>query len=133
MTRLACTSLYTSSNFYLFKKVEKNALVGLLIFNKIIHEEINVKIDGTSDANNFSGKSTPRSAVGALATERVSTQFFGLTPTQTVSGSAATFDEVQQVQQCVTNQAVSAVCAAAVQVSICVNYIPYGPLCSQCM
>ncbi|VDK86106.1 unnamed protein product [Litomosoides sigmodontis] len=73
------------------------------------------QIDGTSDANNFSGKSTPRSALGALATERVSTHFFSLTPTQAVPGSSSTFDEVQQVQQCVTNQAVSAVCAAAVQ------------------
>ncbi|KAM3726056.1 Protein capicua [Dirofilaria immitis] len=71
------------------------------------------QIDGTSDANNFSGKSTPRSAVGA--TERMSTQFFGLTPTQTASSSATTFDEVQQVQQCIASQSVSAVCAAAVQ------------------
>ncbi|KAL3982329.1 hypothetical protein ACH3XW_46755 [Acanthocheilonema viteae] len=79
------------------------------------------QIDGTSDANNFSGKSTPRSAVGAVATERMSTQFFGLTPTQTVSGSTTTFDEVQQVQQCVASQAVSAACVAAVQVKIRFN------------
>ncbi|OZC11080.1 hypothetical protein X798_01906 [Onchocerca flexuosa] len=76
------------------------------------------QIDGTSDANNFSGESTPRSAVGTTATERMSAQFFGLTPAQTISGSATTFDEVQQVQQCVASQAVSAVCAAAVQVKI---------------
>ncbi|MCP9265917.1 Protein capicua-like protein [Dirofilaria immitis] len=59
-----------------------------------------IKIDGTSDANNFSGKSTPRSAVGA--TERMSTQFL-------------------QVQQCIASQSVSAVCAAAVQVKILVS------------
>uniref|UniRef100_A0A0R3RIU9 DUF4819 domain-containing protein n=1 Tax=Elaeophora elaphi TaxID=1147741 RepID=A0A0R3RIU9_9BILA len=83
------------------------------------------QIDGTSDANNFSGKSTPRSAVGATATERLPTQFFGLTPTQTVSGSATAFDEVQQVQQCVASQAVSAACAAAVQVKIHISCMKY--------
>lgn len=90
------------------------------IFSKIVLKELIVKIDGTSDANNFSGKSTPKSAVGTIATERMSTQFFGLTTAPTVSGSA-TFDEVQQVQQCVASQAVSAACAAAVQVKICIN------------
>ncbi|VDN85014.1 unnamed protein product [Brugia pahangi] len=73
------------------------------------------QIDGTSDANNFSGKSTPKSAVGATAAERMSTQFFGLAPNQAVSSSSTTFDEVQQVQQCVASQAVSAACAAAAQ------------------
>uniref|UniRef100_A0A8R1TUJ0 HMG box domain-containing protein n=1 Tax=Onchocerca volvulus TaxID=6282 RepID=A0A8R1TUJ0_ONCVO len=73
------------------------------------------QIDGTSDANNFSGESTPRSAAGTNATERMSAQFFGLTPAQTISGSATAFDEVQQVQQCVASQAVSAACVAAVQ------------------
>lgn len=92
-------------------------------------KEIIVKIDGTSDANNFSGKSTPRSAVGTTAAERMSAQFFGLTPTQTVSGSAATFDDVQQVQQCVASQAVSAACAAAVQVRIHVSCIEYTIIC----
>ncbi|VDP13426.1 unnamed protein product [Onchocerca flexuosa] len=81
------------------------------------------QIDGTSDANNFSGESTPRSAVGTTATERMSAQFFGLTPAQTISGSATTFDEVQQVQQCVASQAVSAVCAAAVQVKILTSVV----------
>ncbi|VIO86909.1 Uncharacterized protein BM_BM5934 [Brugia malayi] len=73
------------------------------------------QIDGTSDANNFSGKSTPKSAVGATAAERMSTQFFGLAPNQAISSSSTTFDEVQQVQQCVASQAVSAACAAAAQ------------------
>uniref|UniRef100_A0A915PJH4 HMG box domain-containing protein n=1 Tax=Setaria digitata TaxID=48799 RepID=A0A915PJH4_9BILA len=73
------------------------------------------QIDGTSDANNFSGKSTPRSALGATVTERMSAQFFGLTPTQTVSGTSTAFDEVQHVQQCVANQTASGACAAAVQ------------------
>ncbi|EFO16018.2 hypothetical protein LOAG_12490 [Loa loa] len=79
------------------------------------------QIDGTSDANNFSGKSTPRSAVGATATERMSAQFFGLIPNQTVSGNATTFDEVQQVQKCAASQAVSAACAAVVQVKLRVS------------
>ncbi|CAG9538892.1 unnamed protein product [Cercopithifilaria johnstoni] len=83
------------------------------------------QVEGTSDANNFSGKSTPKSAVGTIATERMSTQFFGLTPTQAVSGNATTFDEVQQVQQCVASQAVSVACAAAVQVKVHVSYMEY--------
>ncbi|VDN03394.1 unnamed protein product [Thelazia callipaeda] len=82
------------------------------------------QVDGTSDVNNFSGKSTPRSNLGGMATERMSAQFFGLTSTQAISTPSTAFDEVSQAQQFTAAQAAS-VCAAAIQVKILHRFYLY--------
>uniref|UniRef100_A0A915AGU7 HMG box domain-containing protein n=1 Tax=Parascaris univalens TaxID=6257 RepID=A0A915AGU7_PARUN len=75
--------------------------------------------DAVSEVYNFSGNSTPRSALGTAATtsERLSAQLFGVVQSQSVAGSTGLLEEdpFQHPQQAASN-VTAAACAAAAAV-----------------
>lgn len=70
--------------------------------------------DGVSDVYNFSGNTTPRSALSAAATSgRLSAQLFSLHQAHPVAGSTSNFDDDSFHSQQSASQAAAAACAAA--------------------
>uniref|UniRef100_A0A9J2P5K0 DUF4819 domain-containing protein n=1 Tax=Ascaris lumbricoides TaxID=6252 RepID=A0A9J2P5K0_ASCLU len=73
--------------------------------------------DAVSEVYNFSGNSTPRSALGTAATtsDRLSAQLFGVVQSQSVAGSTGLLEEdpFQHPQQAASNVAAAACAAAA--------------------
>lgn len=81
------------------------------------------KTDAVSEVYNFSGNSTPRSALGTAATtsDRLSAQLFGVVQSQSVAGSTGLLEEdpFQHPQQAASNVAAAACAAAAAVMQVC--------------